>query len=453
MAVPSLAPADSPPAGPAPAVSRAAQLTVKYGLAAVILTLPLEFTATYTWQPLARWALAVTGIAFAYLVVTRRRDVLWPRSASAIVLACFLAFTLGSWLLTRAPGSLKPLLDITLYPVAALLMLNVVRTEDDQRRAWIALLASGLMVAALGAILFTAGWTIWTPNPAVANRMNITFADPNITARFLTLCGSAAVLMFAARRGPAWLAVACALACAGVLPLTYSRSGLALFIVSVVLAAVASLRRKRAFTIAAVTLLVFAISTGVNPVTRDRAEGAALVLETMVTGTAHNISTPGAGPGGKDAFALEDNRKYLIAAGVNMFADHPIAGVGFGGYQHQLLTAYRSYLPNAPNPDTVSHTAFVTVAAEEGVIGLAVLVAFLIWLGAEGWRQRRSVWVQVPMVLIVPIVLYSQFEGRFLEEPYLWLCLALIYAAFQLRRPVPVRPYAAPEASSRRLPK
>ena len=59
-------------------------------------------------------------------------------------------------------------------------------------------------------------------------------------------------------------------------------------------------------------------------------------------------------------------------------------------------------------------------------------------------------WVQVPMVLIVPIVLYSQFEGRFLEEPYLWLCLGLMYSAFQLPRAL--RPYAAPERS-RRVPK
>jgi O-antigen ligase len=333
----------------------------------------------------------------------------------------------------------------------------VVRTEDDQRRAWMALLASGLMVAVLGVLLFVAGWAIWTPNAAVANRLNITFADPNITARFLTLCACAAVLMFAARKGPSWLAVACALACAVVVPLTFSRSGLALFIVSVVVAAVISTRRKRAFAIATGTLLVFAISTGVNPVTRDRAEGAALVLETMVTGTAHNMSTPAAGPRGKDTFALEDNRKYLIAAGVNMFVDHPLTGVGFGGYQHELVTNYKRYLPPSfVHPDTASHTAFVTVAAEEGVIGLGLFLAFLVWLGIEAFRARRSVWVQLPMVLMVPIVLYSQFEGRLLEEPYFWLCLALVYAAFRLRvaqPPALSRQPANRDAALSRLPK
>jgi O-antigen ligase len=232
-----------------------------------------------------------------------------------------------------------------------------------------------------------------------------------------------------------------------VLPLTFSRSGLALFILSVVVAAVVSLKHRRAAALAAGTLLVFAISTGVNPVTRDRAASAAMTVATLVTGSA-NTSGQAPRATGQGGVTLDDNRKYLVAAGVNMFVDHPVTGVGFGGYQHQLVTNYKRYLPpNFVNPDTVSHTAFVTVAAEEGVIGLALLLAFLAWLGVEAFRSRRSVWVQVPMVLMVPIILYSQFEGRLLEEPYFWLCLALVYAALSRQ------PANRDAAVSRRLPK
>ena len=147
----------------------------------------------------------------------------------------------------------------------------------------------------------------------------------------------------------------------------------------------------------------------------------------------------------------------MVAAGVNMFVDHPLTGVGFGGYQQQLVTNYKRYLPpNFLHPDTASHTAFVTVAAEEGVVGLGLLLAFLVWLGVLAFRARRSVWVQLPMVLIVPIVLYSQFEGRLLEEPYFWLCLALVYAAFRLRGtrpPALSRQPANRDAAVSRLPK
>jgi hypothetical protein len=42
-------------------------------------------------------------------------------------------------------------------------------------------------------------------------------------------------------------------------------------------------------------------------------------------------------------------------------------------------------------------------------------------------------------MLIVPLLMFAQFEGRLIEEPYLWLCLALLYAAMRFRavRPMP----------------
>src|SRR5256885_13113265 len=123
----------------------------------------------------------------------------------------------------------------------------------------------------MGALLCYTHTAIRTPTPAVAHRLNITFGAPNITARFLTLCGCVAVLMFAARQAPAWLAAAAGMACAAVLPLTLSRSGLALFIVSVVLAAVGGFQHRRAAALAGLILLAFAASTPVNPNTNMRA--------------------------------------------------------------------------------------------------------------------------------------------------------------------------------------
>ncbi len=95
-----------------------------------------------------------------------------------------------------------------------------------------------------------------------------------------------------------------------------------------------------------------------------------------------------------------------------MFLDHPVTGVGFGGYQHQLVTNYRRFIPNLPKPDTVSHTAFVTIAAEIGVIGLLILMAFLVLQGVEAWRNQRDLFVVAAATMIVPIGLYGQFEGR-----------------------------------------
>jgi putative inorganic carbon (hco3(-)) transporter len=422
-----------------------AGLVTTYGLAAFIVSLPLEFTAELMRQQLSRLVLLVVAAALIYLLITRRRSLVLPRFASVYLLLLYLAVSLASWAVTRAQGSASSLLDIALYPAAGLLILNLARSQDDHRRAWIALLISGLAVAALGAFLYVTHLQIWTPNPHVANRMNITFGDPNITARFLTLVACAAVILFAARQGPAWLAIAAAIACAAVTPLTFSRSGLVLFVACVVVAIVFALDHRRAAALGLAALITFAISTGVNPDTRQRAEDAAITALNVVPGFSAHFSTTGSSGNHHASVVSDDNRRYLIAAGATMGIEHPAFGVGFGGYPHALLTTYRRFLP-AVYTDSVSHTSLVTVFAEQGIVGLLILLAFLVELGhealaARGRRDRWSVWAAVSGCLVVPILLYSQFEGRFVQEPYLWLSLGLLYSSMSL-----ARTEAAPEA-------
>ena len=412
-------------------LARAAELIAAYGPALIILTLPLEFTARLTRQPVTRWLMVVVAAAFVYLLVTRRRTLVWPRQASAIALGLLVLLAIGSWLLTRAPLSTPPLIDVVAYPFVGLMLMNLTLTRQEQKRAWMALLISAFGVAALGIFLYVTHLTIWTPNPVVAHRLNITFADPNITARFLTLGAVAAVILFAARRVPPWLAFATALACAAVVPLTYSRSGLALLVLSLVLAVVVATDRRRALLLAACALVIFAVAALAPADTRLRAMEAEATVVSLVSG--HTVSVAGGGTAAQsstDVSALEDNRRYLISAGIQMFRDHPILGVGFGGYQHELATTYRGLIPtNVPNPDVASHTAFITIAAELGVIGLLILAALLVLLAREAVLNRRLIYATSAAALIVPIVLYSQFEGRFLEEPYLWVMLALFYGA------------------------
>jgi len=210
--------------------------------------------------------------------------------------------------------------------------------------------------------------------------------------------------------------------------MTYSRSGLALFILSAVLAALLVTEKRRALALVACVVVVFTLSTAVNPVTRERAVGASAALISIVGGTTAGF-VPSVPDDSGDS-ALHDNRRYLIGAGLRMFVDHPLVGVGLGGYREQLVSHYKTFIPaNIPNPDTVSHTALVTIAAEQGLVGLALIVVFLALLAREAVRNRRNVWAMLPAALIVPILLYSQFEGRLMSEPYLWLCLALFYSA------------------------
>lgn len=413
-------------------VIRAAELIANYGLVVIVLCLPLEFTATFVKLQLVRWVIAGVGLAYGYLLLTRRRQLVVPRAASIAWVVLFIAVGAVSWLTTRAPGASPHVLDLLLYPVVGLLVANLAPTEEHHRRTWSALMVSALAVALLGAALYASGIHIWTPNPLTGKRVNITFADPNITARFLTLGACVATFMYSARQSRAWLPVATAVICAAVLPVTLSRSGMALFPVSLALVVLVASEHRRAGLIAIVGVVIFAASTGLNPDTRVRAADAAGTLVSAVTGTSLNVANGTAR--GEQAVTLEDNRRYLVAAGIQMFKDHPIQGVGFGGYEHALLTTYRDrFLPRAYT-DSVSHTSFVTIIAELGVIGALLFIGFLVQLAREGLdarRERRSaaLWTVMPITLIAPILLFSQFEARFFEEPYLWVALGLAYSA------------------------
>jgi O-antigen ligase len=402
---------------------------VAYGPTLIMLTLPLEFTAMYLGQPLVRWIMVLVGAALGYLVVTGRRQLILPRQPSVLWLAAFIGVSVVSWLLTRAPSSYKAFADVALYPIFAVMVYNLMTSRNDHRRAWIAFLVSGLGVALLGLVLDVAHLHIWTPNPIVASRLNITFGDPNITARFLTLVAAAAIVLFATRRAPRWLCTSSGVACAAVLPMTWSRSGLAVFIVTAVLAAVVVTPRRRGIALAVAMLAVFVLSTAVSPVTRLRAIDAYNTFVSFADLTGLKAPVPKA-PAQTNDTVLTDNRRYLVEAGVRMFRDHPVLGVGYGGFQNQLSTTYEKMIPpNLANRDVASHTGFVTIAAEMGVVGLGLFLLFLVQLAREALRAWHNVWVVLPATLVVPIVLYAQFEGRLIEEPYLWVCLALLYAA------------------------
>jgi len=413
-----------------------AATVTRWGLPAFILTLPLEFTSQYLKLQLARIVLVVVGLAFAYLVVTGERKLVVPLSSSSIVLVAFVGVSVLSWLLTRAPGSKNELADVVLYPFVALLVVNLARTETDHRNAWIAFLVSGIVIALLLAVLHFTHLAIWRGDPLGA-RTNATFGDPNVAARFLTLSACAGIVLFAGRVRVDKLALGAVATGAAFTASTLSKSSLLVFPISAAVAAVFGRDRRRAAAVGALALVIFAASVVFTPGASPRIVrainqvlGGANIIATQTSTTTTNQQI--------NQSELDLVRVYLIRAGWQMFLDHPIAGVGLGGYQHALTTTYKSYLPQNP-PATLSHTAFVTVLAEQGLIGIGLLGGFLVLLVWEVIRSLRRPtswreWIVTPAILFIPIIAFSQVEGRMLEEPYLWLALGLLYSARSLEK-------------------
>jgi O-antigen ligase len=143
----------------------------------------------------------------------------------------------------------------------------------------------------------------------------------------------------------------------------------------------------------------------------------------------------------KFGFNAAGARPYLVEAGLNMFRDHPLAGVGAGGYQASFEQDYYSYKdPKIKANVTMSHTSLVTILAELGAIGI-VAVAFVaarwamfVRLAAQSTDGELRAVIAGVAVISVIIFLGSQTEGRFLEDPFLWLAAGLAVAVDTISR-------------------
>ncbi|MBI2767835.1 MAG: O-antigen ligase family protein [Chloroflexi bacterium] len=251
-----------------------------------------------------------------------------------------------------------------------------------------------------------------------AYRSNATFADPNNLARFLVVSMSLAagmVLATGARRLTVYLAApSFALGALGIV-LTGSRSGwMMLLLVGFIVVLTAPIARytKVKLTAAAVAAVV------------------AMVALLLAQGGA-NAERVRSLTSGVDAIG---QREFLIRAGLHMWRDNPLIGVGTGNYQHALVLKYFSEIPSWAKT-TLSHTSAVSVLAELGIVGALMYVLVGVRIGiavvATYWRttvpfnRLMTGWIGASLVGILFI---SQSEGRLIEEPYLWLLMALLIA-------------------------
>jgi len=196
-------------------------------------------------------------------------------------------------------------------------------------------------------------------------RVNSIFWDPNIYGRYLSLVAvvaMSALLWARDRKTLALLTGFIAVLWIGLVP-TFSQSSFVALLAG--LAVLAALRWSLKWTLGAVG--VFAV-IGVLVVLL--AGGSSKVSISRV-----NIDTSG--------------RANLVSGGIHLFAQRPIYGYGSGSFPK----AYREHVKSHKAPVSVSHTEPITVAAEQGLLGLslyAALVLAALWTMASGLRPSLS---------------------------------------------------------------
>jgi hypothetical protein len=293
-------------------------------------------------------------------------------------------------------------------------------------RAWVLTLYVQLAVMALvfaliGIVQYQTRNIFWNPKVKVDNayapsgwfyRVNSVFYDPSIYGRFLVVGILASLAVVLLRRGDALWRVAVvltiAITWAGLLP-SFSQSSFVALIAAVVVGSVVASRRAGLLVVAvAVAALVLAVV--VSPAVRHKAS-----LSHVTSG-----------------------RSTLVTKGVKVGVHHPVIGVGVGGFRRAYadLAGLKGKEPKA----AASHTTPVTVLAETGVPGLALLVWLVVAALIAAFGRIRFGFDGAARLAfglaLVAILVHCLFYNALFEDPTFWGLLALV--ALGARRPVEV---------------
>jgi O-antigen ligase len=137
-----------------------------------------------------------------------------------------------------------------------------------------------------------------------------------------------------------------------------------------------------------------------------------------------------------------------VANGVRIAAAHPLVGVGVGGFKRAYAERVQRFKTNDPKL-AASHTTPVTVAAEGGVVGLALYLALLGALLLQAFRLAdRSLPGTVALaagLALAAVICHSIFYADFFEDPTTWLLIGLIGLS-AAHRAVPVQEELPPAA-------
>jgi len=328
----------------------------------------------------------------------------------------------------------KGLQNLCFFLVPFTVAYRLLREVEWDRRllCWVLVLlgVEASMFVAVGTVELATRSLFWNDQIIRSNefhtyfRVNSVFWDPNVYGRYLALVAvlATAAMLWARTRSVFWLLTGLiGVLWLGLVP-TYSQSSFLALLAG--LAMLAAIRWSWRWTLAAVAvgmvgaILVILFAGGSGKITSDRL----------------NVDLSGRGS--------------LVSGGLKLFADKPVQGYGSGSFQ----AAYREHRENKDAPVIVSHTEPVTVAAEQGLLGLLAYFALIIialWTLGKGLWGRWPAgpvsdtspaptgavpassppagWIARAAVLaaFVALLVHTLSYAGFFEDPITWVLLAV----------------------------
>jgi len=314
-----------------------------------------------------------------------------------------------------SPDFSKSLQNVCFFFVPFSLVYALLRDVEWDRKLLVLVLwvvaVEAVAFVLVGSIEYVSRSLFWNDQVIRSNefhtyfRVNSIFWDPNIYGRYLSLVivlAMSALLWAKERRTLGLLTALVAVLWLGLVP-TFSQSSFAALLAG--LAVLAALRWSWRWTLAAVgagailAVVVVLFAGGVSKLSPDR----------------FNVDTGG--------------RANLVSGGTDLFAQRPLWGYGSGSFPR----AYREHIATKKAPVSVSHTEPVTVAAEQGLIGLAAYGALLVvalltmWPGLGVGRPPppRAIARAAVLGVFVALLVHTMAYAGFYEDPITWVLLAV----------------------------
>jgi O-antigen ligase len=307
----------------------------------------------------------------------------------------------------------KALENVVFFYIPFALLFGLLRRVRWTRELLLACLGIAVVEAALfagvGFVEYGRKHLLLNPKVVQANqydnyfRVNSLFFDPSIYGRFLALVMLAVttVVLWTRRRRDVLIGGAVLLWLLAALVTSFSQSSIAALLLGLV--GLAAWRWSARDTLL-VTVLVAAVGL--------------LVLIFAPSGTHLGFS------GSKSADNATSGRASLVTNGLALFGDRPVQGYGSGSFPLE----YRRHDAHANQADatSASHTIPITVAAEQGLLGLAVYIALLLaaftrlYTGAGRSPARIAL-----AACFTALVAHTFAYADFLEDPITWTLLAI----------------------------
>jgi O-antigen ligase len=340
----------------------------------------------------------------------------WP-------LAAYLAWTGVSlvWSKDVHEGAKELLAFYVPFTVLALALARLPWSRLGLRLLYGEVVVMGLVFAAVGFYQYETRDIFQNPKVINSNayapffRVNSVFWDPSVYGRFLVVAIVPSLVLLVRERVRALTpAVVAAIVVLWLgLLISFSQSSFAALLVGVVGAAVVAWRWRALVAVAAAAAVLAGIVVSA-PQLRHSIQHH--------TSSGLNSATSG--------------RFSLVANGIRIAQAQPLTGVGVGGFKHAYADRVHRFKSKEPKT-AASHNTPVTVAAESGLVGLALFVALVGALLAQAFRRAdRSLAGGVSLaagLLLAAILCHSLFYSDFFEDPTTWGLIGLVAFAATVR--------------------